>query len=865
MLAINQPYTLLLIFAAIIPAILAVLALKQRPNPGARSFSVLMTSVSLWAFVSLFEVCSQDPDTKVFSYQIKYLFIVMVPLSWLTFSLYYSNRLRKFERNSFILLLITPAITLLLVATNHYHQLMFKQFEFVTVNNYQLLYPHFGAMFWIHVLYSYILIAIGFVFLISHLINSPAHYQRQVTYLLVGGLAPWVSNITFIFKIGTLTYFDFTPVAFSVSGVAFMWGILRYKLLDIVPIARDVVFQNMKDGIIVVDNDDNIIDLNTTARQLSGIEENNFIGAHAENIIPWWHDLKRYEALAKPAAPPIIELEVEGQIRFLQLNQSPLFNKDKPLGSTLTLHDVTATKLAEKAVSESEERFKSFSENAPVIIFSLDENGALNYANPAWQTLLGHSRGEVLGHPLADFISRDQNQPIDRTFDQLIKGQIPAAEFILHMVHKDGSRHLFNTSASVNSNTEGRVTGIIGLAKDVTEEKRLQQQLFQSQKMEAIGTLAGGIAHDFNNLLMGMQANLSLMRLEAGHSQSFDEKFKRIEDQIQNGASLTRQLLGYARKGKYAVTVFDLNKLVEDALNVVRRTNKSIIVQLRLDEASTFIRADQGQIELVLLNLFVNAIDAMPHGGELRVTTALKIPTHPDNPGAPSKIGHTVEVTVEDTGAGMDKATLDQIFEPFFTTKEVGRGTGLGLASVYGVIQNHCGHIDVKSEPNQGSAFTVRLPAAVAPKNQCRNDEAPAYLPKEGVKILLVDDESLILKYSHEMIASLGISVVSTTDSEEAISLYRDQWEDLDLVVLDMVMPKMDGMQLFSALHEINPNVRVIVTTGYSMDSRISELIACGHHAFLKKPYTRDDLAKSISRLIGTQPRLPKAEKVRAI
>ncbi len=584
MLAINQPYTLLLTFAAIIPAILAVLILKQRPNLGARSFSVLMASVSLWAFVSLFEVCSQDPETKIFSYKIKYLFIVMVPLSWLTFSLYYSNRLRKLETKTLILLLIVPAMTLLMVATNHYHLLMFSDFEIVTLKNYQLLYPQFGILFWFHVLYSYVLLMIGFVFLAKHLIDSPAHYQRQVTYLLVGGLAPWVSNITFIFKIGTLTYFDFTPVAFSISGVAFLWGILRYKLLDIVPIARDVVFQNMYDAIIVVDNNDNIIDLNSTARRLSGIEETNFIGARAENIIPWWRDLKKFEALGKPTAPPILELEVENQIRYLKLNQSKLYDKDKPLGVMLSLHDVTDTKLAEKAVSESEERFKSLSENAPVIIFSLDESGALNYANPAWQTLLGHSREEVLGRSFSHYIPSDQCQPIENTFDQLIKGQLPAAEFDLHMVHKDGSQRLFNTSASANSNTEGRVTGIIGLAKDVTEEKRLQQQLFQSQKMEAIGTLAGGIAHDFNNLLMGMQANLSLIRLEAGHSQSFDEKYQRIEEQIQNGASLTRQLLGYARKVKYAVTVFDLNKLLEDTLYVVRRTNKNIIVQLRLDE-----------------------------------------------------------------------------------------------------------------------------------------------------------------------------------------------------------------------------------------------------------------------------------------
>ena len=246
------------------------------------------------------------------------------------------------------------------------------------------------------------------------------------------------------------------------------------------------------------------------------------------------------------------------------------------------------------------------------------------------------------------------------------------------------------------------------------------------------------------------------------------------------------------------------------------------------------------------------------------VSTDITPPPGPSNPSAPSNNGHYVEVAVKDNGTGMNKTTLDQIFEPFFTTKEAGRGTGLGLASVYGVIQNHSGHIDVQSEPNKGSTFTFRLPAANTPMRQVRNTRDSERMPNECGKILLVDDEPLILKYSHEMIASLGISVISTIDSEEAISLYQEHWEELDLVVLDMVMPKMDGMQLFDALQKINPKIRVIMTTGYTIDSRISELIASGQHDFLKKPYTREDLSKSISGLLGSQTQLPKTDTIGA-
>lgn len=865
MLAINQPYTLLLAFAAILTAALAVYTLRHRPNLGARSFSGALAAVSLWAFVSLFEVCSQDPNTKIFSYQIKYLFIVLVPLAWLTFSLYYSNRLRKLKRVHLAMLLLVPAVTLLLVTTNHHHQLMFKRFEIIDIKNYHLLYPYFGPLFWVHTAYSYSILAVGFVIIAKHIIDSPTHFRRQLTYLMIGGLAPWISNIMFILKVGSLTYFDLTPVAFCITGVAFMWGVMRHRLLDIVPIARDVVIHNMRDGVIVVNNEDLIIDLNQTARQLSGIKGNHVIGTRAERIIPWWDWMIHRRDWEQLIVPPIMDVRIEGQNRMIQVSRSPLINNEKSLGLMVTLHDVTANQQVETALRESEERFKSLSENAPVIIFSLDVNSALSYVNPAWRSLLGYDRQEVLGRPLLDFIHKNQKQSMADTFEQLMMGQTSVAEINLHLVHKNGTQRLFNTSASANSNAVGRVTGIIGLAKDITGEEQLQQQLFQSQKMEAIGTLAGGIAHDFNNLLMGMQANLSLLRLEAGQSQSVIEKLQRVEDQIQIGASLTRQLLGYARKGKYTVTVFDLNVLIGETLNVIMRTNKKIVVKRQLSEKPIFIQADQGQMELVLLNLILNAVDAMPDGGELGVTSRLEYACFSKDGVKVQNSGQSVKVEITDTGIGMEKSTLNRIFEPFFTTKKMGQGTGLGLASVYGVIKNHSGNIEVQSKPNQGSTFTLTLPAAADPKNRHPVNQDSIALPEGSAKILLVDDEPLVLKYCHEMIVSLGFSVISTQKADEALMIYEDLWKEIDLVILDLVMPKMDGMQLFVALQSINPHVQAIVTTGYAMDDRISNLISTGRHDYLKKPYNRNDLAKAIGGLLCHKSQIPPSGEIHAL
>ena len=375
--------------------------------------------------------------------------------------------------------------------------------------------------------------------------------------------------------------------------------------------------------------------------------------------------------------------------------------------------------------------------------------------------------------------------------------------------------------------------------------------------MEAIGTLAGGIAHDFNNLLMGIQANLSLMRMETSSGPSYQEKIRRIEEQVNNGASLTRQLLGYARKGKYALKVLDLNVLIREALIVVNRTNKGVAVHQRLLERPAFVSADQGQIELVLLNLFINAVDAMPDGGDLRVSTSLTKNSEGLAPDAkPSCKSEFIKITVSDTGIGMDHATRQRIFEPFFTTKAMGRGTGLGLASVYGVVKNHGGSIAVHSEPGKGSTFSILLPAA---RQVCQLPVLPESNTTSictGGTVLLVDDEPLILQYCQEMLKGLGYEVLAARDAETALRIYQTQSRNIDIAVLDMVMPKMGGLQLLEKLQAINPDIRAVISTGHAVDSRITGIIAGSRYQYLKKPYNSDALADAITHLMKIQPEM---------
>jgi two-component system, cell cycle sensor histidine kinase and response regulator CckA len=845
----------MLVAAVGISGALAIIVLRYRPTVGSQSFAVLMGSVALWAFLNLFEVIAQDLPTKQFAGHLKYLFIVTVPVAWFIFALFYSNRIRRLRFAHLALLSTIPVLTLVMTATNGFHHLMFQSVEWRRVHDITIPVRQFGPWFWVHTAYCYALLFLGFLFLARTCVDSQRIYRRQAISLLVAAMAPWLCNIFFLSGSHALPDLDLTPFAFTVSGLAIMWGILRYRLLDVGPIARDIVIQNMSDGILVMDKYHRILDVNPAAAELAGGQQATLIGRYVDQVIPWWPKPPVIKDLNETGFPTVIEIEHEGRSRHLQMSASVLRNKDKPLGHLFILHDITEIRTTQEAMRRSEDRFKAISENAPVIILSTDESGTITYVNPFWQTILGHDRNEVIGRPFNRFIAEE---PVGSTidfFDHLMKGSARMAEGHLKFRHKNDCLRMFNFTASINSDGEGRITGIVCVARDVTEEERLKAQLFQSQKMEAIGTLAGGVAHDFNNLLMGMQANVSLLRLEFETHDAAQEKFKRIEDQIQCGASLTRQLLGYARKGKYVVAPIDIHQPIEEALKVIQRTNKSIRVQRLFGAAPSILEADQGQIELVLLNLFVNAADAMPKGGDLTVSTRLAeyrelVDQLPD-----LKHGRYIEIKVTDTGVGMDQGTLERIFEPFFTTKEIGRGTGLGLASVYGVVKNHYGHIQVSSRIGVGTTFTLLFHAApqpAVPFGATQPDLAAA--TREG-HILLVDDEPQILEYVGEMIQSLGFIVLPADNGEEAVRMFEHNRQIISLVVLDMYMPGMDGKEVFQRLYAIDPDVKVIVASGYGRTEASQSILEKGCHVMLTKPFTRDELAQAITQLLCREQR----------
>ncbi|MDQ1351556.1 MAG: Response regulator [Acidobacteriota bacterium] len=390
------------------------------------------------------------------------------------------------------------------------------------------------------------------------------------------------------------------------------------------------------------------------------------------------------------------------------------------------------------------------------------------------------------------------------------------------------------------------------LHEEMALKKELEAQLLHAQKMEAIGTIAGGIAHDFNNLLMGILGNVSLILTDEEFSRTYKGELKAIEQCVQNGAGLTRQLLGFARRGKYQAIPMDLNSLIEESAKMFNRTRKEITIYGKYEPHLWAVDADRGQIEQVLLNLLVNAWQAMPDGGNIYLQT--ENVTLAENVVKPYdlKPGNYVKISITDTGVGMDEATRVRVFEPFFTTKELGRGTGLGLASVYGIITNHAGIIEVHSEKGAGTTFTIYLPASQ--KEIVMEKKAPETVYLKGREaILLVDDEELVAEVGEKLLKRLGYTVLVARNGADGLEIYKKYIDRIALVILDMIMPGMGGKETFERLKEIDPGVKVLLSSGYSMDGQAAEILKSGCKGFIQKPFAMMELSQKIRSLLDSK------------
>lgn len=584
----------------------------------------------------------------------------------------------------------------------------------------------------------------------------------------------------------------------------------------------------------------------------------------------------------KPLFVPIMDIgsqliESRGILPSVWIG-TPLFVQGKVIGlmvvqdyadtSTLSHDDVSIMvtvsdqvalaverKMNEEALHESESKYRDVLENIIEGYYEVDLKGNLTFFNSVLCRILGYTEDELMNMNNRNYMGKESFSKVFRAFNHVYNTGEKVKAFECPLIRKNSEEFFAEISVSLIRTRKSRRIGFRGIVRDISErkkaeqeKKRMEAQLHYAMKMESIGTLAGGIAHNFNNLLMAIRGYAELMLLDLPPEHSHHKMLVNIDKQVSSGSRLTSQLIGYAREGKYEVRPVDLNHLVRETVGTFAMTRREIRMCYELDEDISGIIADQGQIEQVLMNLCINAADAMPHGGDLIFRT---VEVNQDDFGGDRydpKPGRYICLTVTDTGSGMDEKILPHIFEPFFTTKDISSGTGLGLASSYGIIKAHGGYINVSSQKGKGSTFYIYIPVAKE-KTVVREKKAPQLI-KGSETILFVDDDPTLVSLGSEILTLLGYKPLLAESGEIALDMYKAHQDEVALVILDMIMPGLSGGAVYDRLKVINHDVRVLLSSGYSIDGRAKDIMGRGCNGFIQKPFEITALSHIIRDII---------------
>ena len=607
------------------------------------------------------------------------------------------------------------------------------------------------------------------------------------------------------------------------------------------------LFHSLPGGSFVVDDRNIIVDANEVACRATGYTREELIGAGCEVICPKGPRLCPIFHLGNPGLS-----NDETSVKAKDGRLIPVLKSAAriPLGDREAVvenfQDLTGIREAERAIRQREEAIRALLNATPEAMYMLDSEGRLLSLNEPMAKRLCSRIEDLIGKSCYELLPGDMAEESRFHFERVMRSGRPSR----FESSRDG--RFFDTNMWPVRNDDGEADRVVVSSHDITELKLLEERLTQAAKLEAISQLAGGIAHDFNNLLTGILGYADMLKDDTIQPDVARNAARTIEKAARRASELTQQLLGFARKGKHQIVPVAIDGTVQEVVELLKRTlDKSIAIRVDLRAGKAFTMGDPSQIHQVLLNLALNARDAMPRGGELAIATSVcDVDIEQCRREADLKPGTYLKIQVTDTGQGIPKEIAKRIFEPFFTTKEQGQGTGMGLAMVYGIVKNHGGSIQVYSEPGFGSTFRIYLPISGDQPAEARSKERKA--PRRGSgTVLLVDDEEVVREVAADMLRSLGYKVVTAASGHEALDYYSRHGSDVDLALIDLVMPGMGGKECFLGLREMNPDVRAVLSSGYGINGRAQETIDEGMLGFIQKPYQLATLADGLHKALS--------------
>ncbi len=546
-----------------------------------------------------------------------------------------------------------------------------------------------------------------------------------------------------------------------------------------------------------------------------------------------------------------------GRKRHLRSYIYPLFGDDKELRNVVVMQlDVTKEREVELALRQNEENLRLTLHSIADAVIATDVTGRITRMNPVAEALTGWPAATAKGKPLCDVFqtsSAGTGKKLPCPADHVLAtGQVQEPDSEILLLDRGGESRFIDESVAPMHNLNGEIIGVVLVFRDISDRRRIEEQLRQAQKMDSVGQLAGGVAHDFNNMLGGILGFAELLsnRLEEQTKPHWYAQM--ILDTASNAADLTTKLLAFSRKANAVRKPVDLHSVAESAVALLSHSiDRRITIEKQFDAEFCRVNGDRSLLQNAIINMGVNARDAMPEGGVLRIETVNR---HVDEIEASTdpfdmKPGLHIEIAVSDTGKGMSHDIVNRIFEPFFTTKEVGKGTGLGLAAVYGTIKEHHGSIRVYSQPEKGTEFRILLPLLETGRIRKRGNTT-AELPKHAT-ILLADDEEIMRTLGAEILDDIDYDIILAANGEEAVERYREHADSIDVVILDMVMPRLNGNQVFHAIREMNPDARIIIASGYTREAGIQDLMRQGLRGFVQKPFGRDSLLRALAKALS--------------